>query len=61
MAAVLTTGLSPLTLGRTGFNMARDLSVYTVAALIVFWILIAVCRRLSPGDTRAATPEPAAG
>lgn len=54
MAAVLTTGLSPLTLGRTGFNMARDLSVYTVAALVVFWILIAVCRRLSPGDIRAA-------
>jgi len=54
MAAVLTTGLSPLTLGRTGFNMARDLSVYTVAALIVFWILIAVRRRLSPGDIRPA-------
>jgi hypothetical protein len=62
MAAVLTTGLSPLTLGRTGFNMARDLSVYTAAALIVFLVLIEVCRRLSPGDTRAAgRGQPAAG
>jgi alpha-1,2-mannosyltransferase len=44
-AAVLTTGLSPLTLGRTGFNMARDLSVYTIAALIVFASLLVVCAR----------------
>ena len=34
-AAVLTTGLSPLTLGRSGFNLARDWSVYTIAAVIV--------------------------
>jgi hypothetical protein len=42
-AAILTTGLSPLTLGTTGFNMARELSVYTIAALIVYGGLIAVC------------------
>ena len=35
-AAILTTGLSPLTLGRSGFNIARELSVYTIAALIVY-------------------------
>ena len=34
-AAVLTTGLSPLTLGSSGFNLARDLSVYTIAALVI--------------------------
>jgi hypothetical protein len=44
-AAVLTTGLSPLTLGRTGFNMARDLSAYTIAALIVYASLLVVCAR----------------
>jgi Glycosyltransferase family 87 len=42
-AAVLTTGLSPLTLGRSGFNLARDLSAYTIAALILFASLLAVC------------------
>jgi hypothetical protein len=44
-AAILTTGLSPLTLGTTGFNMARELSVYTIAALIIYGGLIAVCGR----------------
>jgi hypothetical protein len=44
-AAILTTGLSPLTLGRSGFNMARELSVYTIAALIVFGGLFAVWGR----------------
>lgn len=52
-AAVLTTGLSPLTLGRTGFNLARELSVDTIAALIVYASLIAVC-----GRPRAASREP---
>ena len=44
-AAILTTGLSPLTLGRSGFNVARELSVYTIAALILYGGLIAVCGR----------------
>jgi Glycosyltransferase family 87 len=46
IAAVLTTGLSPLTLGRTGFNLARDLSVYTIAAVILYAGLLAACRKL---------------
>ena len=46
-AAILTTGLSPLTLGRTGFNMARDLSAYTIAALIVYASMLVVCARAS--------------
>ena len=46
-AAMLTTGLSPLTLGKSGFNVARDLSVYTIAALISLAWLIAVCGRLA--------------
>ena len=46
-AAILTTGLSPLTLGKSGFNMARELSVYTIAALIIYGGLIAVCARLA--------------
>lgn len=51
-AAVLTTGLSPLTLGRTGFNMVRDLSAYTIAALIVYASLLVVCARASREKTR---------
>lgn len=54
-AAVLTTGLSPLTLGKSGFNLARDWSVYTMAALIAFVTLIAVCRKIEP---RAASRGP---
>ena len=46
-AAILTTGLSPLTLGKSGFNMARELSVYTIAALIIYGGLIVVCARLA--------------
>jgi hypothetical protein len=49
-AAVLTSGLSPLTLGRSGFNLARDLSVYTIAALIVYASLAAVCGRSEPRE-----------
>ena len=56
-AAVLTTGLSPLTLGRSGFNLARDLSVYTIAALIVYVGLIVVCRKSEPRAARAASRE----
>ena len=57
-AAVLTTGLSPLTLGKSGFNLARDWSVYTIAALIVYACLMVVCWRSEPrtvsGEKRAA-------
>jgi hypothetical protein len=59
-AAVLTTGLSPLTLGRTGFNTARDLSVYTIAALIVFASLLVVCARASSEPPTASSEQPAA-
>ena len=54
-AAILTTGLSPLTLGKSGFNMARELSVYTIAALIIYGGLIVVCARLAAerGSTQA--------
>jgi len=46
-AAILTTGLSPLTLGRAGFNVARDLSVYTIAALIVLASLLVLWGKAS--------------
>ena len=39
--AVLVSGLSPLTLGKTGFNAARDLSAYTIAGIILYvWLLV---------------------
>jgi hypothetical protein len=57
-AAVLTTGLSPLTLGRSGFNLARDLSVYTIAALIVFASLLVVCARASREQPAAQARTP---
>jgi len=50
-AAILTTGLSPLTLGRAGFNLARDLSASTIAALILYGSLIAVCWKLATDNT----------
>lgn len=56
VAAVLTSGLSPLTLGRSGFNVAREVSVDTLAALVLFVGLIAVARRAHP----AAIPAPRA-
>jgi Glycosyltransferase family 87 len=46
-AAILTTGLSPMTLGGAGFNLARERSAYTVAALILYVTLVAVCGRRS--------------
>ena len=53
-AAVLTTGLSPLTLGRSGFNLVRYWSVYTIAAVIAYAALIGVCRTIG---SRAANRE----
>ena len=46
-AAILTTGLSPMTLGGAGFNLARERSAYTVAALILYVTLVAVGGRRS--------------
>ena len=54
VAAVLTSGLSPLTLGRSGFNLARALSVDTLAALVLFAGLIAVANREQPAANGAA-------
>ena len=45
-AAILTTGLSPVTLGSAGFNLVRERSAYTVAALILYMpALLAICGR----------------
>jgi alpha-1,2-mannosyltransferase len=52
-AAVLTSGLSPLTLGRSGFNLARALSVDTLAALVLFVGLTIVATRSQPAATSA--------
>jgi alpha-1,2-mannosyltransferase len=46
-AAIFTTGLSPLTLGTTGFNVARRFSTYTIAALVLYGGLLALHRRLT--------------
>jgi len=46
IAAILTTGLSPLTLGRGGFALARQLSAGTLAALSVYLALLMISRRL---------------
>jgi hypothetical protein len=43
IAAGLTTALSPVTLGAHGFNIARALSVNTVAALIVYGAMLVLC------------------
>jgi len=50
-AALLTSGLSPLTLGSSGFNAARSLGSYAVAALIVFAAAVALCRRIGRRDS----------
>jgi hypothetical protein len=47
MAAILTTGLSPLTVGQSGFNVARRLSTYTVAGLLLYGALLMVCQAVS--------------
>ena len=50
-AAILTTGLSPVTLGRSGFNLARELSAYTIAAIIIYACLLATCERLRKAES----------
>jgi alpha-1,2-mannosyltransferase len=47
LAAILTSGLSPLTLGASGFNMARRFGTYTIAALVLFVLLLLVRQRLA--------------
>ena len=54
IAAVLTTGLSPLTLGSGGFNAAREMSVDTLAGLIVFVTLVALHKRTTLLRVRGA-------
>lgn len=51
-AAVLITGLSPLTLGKAGFNAARDLSTYTIAGLILYVCLTVWCWRIAVVEPR---------
>jgi alpha-1,2-mannosyltransferase len=48
LAAILTSGLSPLTLGASGFNVARHLGTYTIAALVLYVALL--LRRRLGGD-----------
>jgi Glycosyltransferase family 87 len=45
-AALLTTALSPVTLGAYGFNRAREMSVDTCAGLIVYAAMLMLCRRI---------------
>jgi hypothetical protein len=47
-AAILTTGLSPLTLGASGFNIARQASTYTAAGVVVYAALLMLVRDLPP-------------
>jgi apolipoprotein N-acyltransferase len=51
MAAILTSGLSPLTLGASGFNVARHFGTYTIAALVLYAGLLLVRRKFA-GETR---------
>jgi hypothetical protein len=50
-AAVLTSGASPLTVGREGFSLARQLSTSTLAALVLYGTLLMVCRPTRVGVT----------
>ena len=54
IAALLTTGLSPLTLGSGGFNAAREMSVDTLAGLILFVTLMALHKRTTLLRVRGA-------
>jgi alpha-1,2-mannosyltransferase len=54
IAAILTTGLSPATLGRHGFGLARELSAGALAAVIAYCALWLLWKRLSgPVQTSA--------
>jgi alpha-1,2-mannosyltransferase len=54
IAALLTTGLSPLTLGRHGYNVARAWSVNTLAGVIAYCALWLLWKRASGRATNAA-------
>jgi alpha-1,2-mannosyltransferase len=49
IAAAMTTALSPVTLGARGFNVARAMSVDTIAALILYGALLAMMWKARPG------------
>ena len=49
-AAILTSGLSPLTLGASGFNAARHRGTYTIAAIVIYAALLALRNRLTTED-----------
>jgi alpha-1,2-mannosyltransferase len=55
IAAVLTTGVSPLTVGRSGLAVARELSAGTVAAAIVYASLVVICLRWARKPIRERT------
>jgi alpha-1,2-mannosyltransferase len=60
-SAILTTGLSPLTVGQSGFNIARRLSAYTIAGLLLYGALLLICRELSKRvrpEPKGQSPEP---
>jgi len=46
IAAILTSGLSPLTVGRAGFATARELSANTAAGLVLYIALLMTWRKL---------------
>jgi hypothetical protein len=57
-AAILTTGLSPLTLGRDGFDLARRFSATTIAGVILLGGLLWIRGRLiSAGRTPSSTAQ----
>jgi hypothetical protein len=56
-AAILTSGLSPLTLGASGFSTARQLSTYTAAALVAYAALVMLDRRVVTDDRRLTTDD----
>jgi alpha-1,2-mannosyltransferase len=53
-AAILTSGLSRITVGRDGWALARDLSASTVAALLLYVTLLHLSHRLPPEPGKSA-------
>lgn len=45
IAALLMTGLSPLTIGRDGFELARAASAYTIAGIVMYVSMLELVRR----------------
>jgi alpha-1,2-mannosyltransferase len=44
VAAALTSGFAPVTVGRAGFDLARALSANTIAALVLYVAVLMICR-----------------